>query len=48
MGLTAIGTRLSRNHATVLYACRNIEERLAFEKKLQEDVAAIEQTFVED
>ena len=48
MGLTAIGTRLSRNHATVLYACRNIEERLAFEKKLQDDIAAIERTFVEE
>lgn len=42
MPLTAIGTRLSRTHATVLYACRNIEERLPLEKQLQEDVSRIE------
>lgn len=42
MPLTAIGTRLSRTHATVLHACKNIEERLAFEKQLQEDVSQIE------
>ncbi|MCC8071912.1 MAG: chromosomal replication initiator protein DnaA [Bacteroidales bacterium] len=42
MPLKAIGTRLSRTHATVLYACRNIEERLPLEKKLQEDVSKIE------
>ncbi len=47
MPLTAIGTRLSRTHATVLYACKNIEERLPFEKQLQEDVAAIEKSFLE-
>jgi chromosomal replication initiator protein len=46
MPLTAIGTRLSRNHATVIYACKNIEQRLPFEKQLQEDVAAIEKTFI--
>lgn len=45
MPLTAIGTRLSRTHATVLYACKNIEERLPFEKQLQEDVASIEKSF---
>lgn len=43
MPLTAIGTRLSRTHATVLYACKNIEERLPFEKPLQDAVSAIEQ-----
>lgn len=48
MPLTAIGTRLSRNHATVSYACKNIEERLPFEKQLQEDVAAIEKSFLAD
>ena len=42
MGLKAIGTRLDRTHATVLYACRNIEERLPLEKQLQEDVSKIE------
>ncbi len=48
MPLTAIGTRLSRNHATVIYACKNIEQRLPFEKQLQEDVASIEKSFVEE
>lgn len=42
MPLKAIGTRLSRTHATVLYACRNIEERLPLEKSLQEAVTSIE------
>ena len=42
MPLTAIGTRLSRTHATVLHACNNIDERLAFEKQLQNDVRKIE------
>ncbi len=42
MLLTAIGTRLSRTHATVLHACKNIEERLQIEKQLKEDVAKIE------
>lgn len=43
MPLKAIGARLQRTHATVLYACRLIDERLPLEKKLQEDVAQIEQ-----
>ncbi|MCM1449603.1 MAG: chromosomal replication initiator protein DnaA [Clostridiales bacterium] len=43
MPMTAIGTRLSRSHATVLYACKNIEERLPIEKQLQDDVVKIEQ-----
>lgn len=42
MPLTAIGTRLSRSHATVLYACTNIEGRIPVEKKLQEDITKIE------
>lgn len=46
MGLKAIGTRLDRTHATVLYACRNIEERLPLEKQLQDDVASIEQAIL--
>lgn len=46
MALTAIGTRLSRTHATVLYACKNIEERLPFEKQLHDDVLAIEKSFM--
>lgn len=46
MPLTAIGTRLSRTHATVLYACKNIEERLGIEKQLQTDVSKIESTLL--
>ncbi|MDE6453362.1 MAG: chromosomal replication initiator protein DnaA [Muribaculaceae bacterium] len=42
MPLTAIGSRLDRTHATVLYACRNIEERLPLEKQLHDDIVAIE------
>ena len=44
MSLKTIGTRLSRTHATVLYACRNIEERLPIEKQLQDDITKIEQS----
>ncbi len=43
---TTIGARLSRTHATVLHGCKSIEERLTFEKQLQDDLVAIEQTFV--
>lgn len=39
---TNIGMRLSRNHATVLHACKQIEQRLSIEKKFQEEVMAIE------
>lgn len=46
MPLKAIGTRLSRTHATVIYACRQIDERLGIEKKLQEDIAKIESEFL--
>lgn len=42
MPVTAIGTRLSRTHATVLHACRNIEERLTMEPKLRDDLTKIE------
>lgn len=42
MPLTVIGNRISRTHATVIYACRNIEERLSLEKQLADDINAIE------
>lgn len=42
MPVTAIGARLSRTHATVLHACRNIEERLSMEASLRNDVERIE------
>lgn len=44
MTYTAIGTRLSRKHATVLYACNTIEQRLKHDKQLQSDVTAIEKS----
>jgi len=46
MPFTAIGTRLARTHATVLYACRSIDERLSLEKQLQADVTAIENSIL--
>lgn len=42
MPLTAIGHQIGRTHATVLYAIRNVEERLGIEKQLQTDVEKIE------
>lgn len=42
---TNIGLRLSRNHATVLHACKTIEERLSIEKELREDLETIENEF---
>lgn len=46
MPLKTIGTRLARTHATVIYACNNIEQRLPIEKQLQADVAAIENSLL--
>lgn len=46
MAFAAIGTRLSRTHSTVMYACRNIDERLPIEKKLQGDIKAIEESLM--
>ena len=40
---TNIGMRLSRNHATVLHACKQIEQRLSIERKFQEEVETLEQ-----
>ena len=42
MPFKQIGTRLSRSHATVLHACKMIEERISLEKQLQEDIEHIE------
>lgn len=44
MPLTNIGHKIDRTHATVIYAIRNIEDRLATEKKLAADLEAIEAT----
>ncbi|MDE6285622.1 MAG: chromosomal replication initiator protein DnaA, partial [Muribaculaceae bacterium] len=42
MPFTAIGVRLGRTHATVMYSCKNIEDRLPMEKQLSDDIMAIE------
>ena len=39
---TNIGLRLARNHATVLHACKQVEQRMGIERKFREEVAAIE------
>ena len=39
---TAIGLKLSRDHATVLHACKQIEQRLSIEKKVRHEVEMIE------
>ena len=39
---TNIGLRLSRNHATVLHACKQVEQRLGIERKFREEVDTIE------
>ncbi|MCM1111090.1 MAG: chromosomal replication initiator protein DnaA [Clostridium sp.] len=46
MPMTTIGARLARSHATVIYACTNIEQRLPLEKQLQEEVAKIESALI--
>ena len=44
MKFKSIGTRMARNHSTVMHACASIEARLGFEKQLQRDIEAIEKT----
>lgn len=44
MSSTNIGLKLHRNHATVLYACKAIEERLSVDKEFRALVAKIEET----
>lgn len=48
MPFAAIGSRIDRNYATVIYACKNIEERLALEKQLRDDVNAIEASLISE
>ncbi len=36
---TNIGLRLARNHATVLHACKQIEQRMSVEKEFRQEVA---------
>lgn len=42
MPTTAIGTRLSRSHSTVIYACTQLDDRISVDSKLREEVNAIE------
>lgn len=42
MPLKTIGLKLNRNHATVIYAIRQTEERMPTDRKLAADVKAIE------
>ncbi len=42
MSYTAIGTRLKRTHATILYAVNSIEGRMAIDHKLQDDISQLE------
>ena len=42
MSLKSIGTRLGRTHATILYGCRNIEERLPYDRDLRTSIEAIQ------
>ncbi len=44
MSYTIIGAKLNRNHATVLHACKTIEERLSVDKEFRATVAKIEET----
>ena len=46
MSFKAIGQRLGRSHATVLYGCRQIEERIPYEKQLQEASDTITKTLL--
>lgn len=39
---TNIGLRMARNHATVLHACKQVEQRLGIERKFRDEVDAIE------
>lgn len=41
MSFKSIGNKLGRTHATVLYACNNIDERLTVDKELRAAVDAI-------
>ncbi len=42
MSSTNIGQKLNRDHATVLHACKQIEQRLSIEKKFRHEVEMIE------
>ena len=43
MSMSAIGSKLGRSHATVIYACNTIEDRIATDKNFAASVDAIEE-----
>lgn len=45
MKFKTIGTRLARNHSTVMHAIKSIDARRSLEKQLQKDIELIEKTF---
>ena len=46
MSYTVIGAKLNRNHATVLYACKTIDERLSVDKDFRTVVSKIEESIM--
>lgn len=46
MSFSDIGVRLQRSHATVLYACNVIDDRLSLDRKFQADMSKIEKSIV--
>ena len=46
LSVNAIGSRLSRTHATVLHAVNAIENRMATEAKLRADISSIEAALI--
>lgn len=44
MRIKAIGTRLARDHSTVVHACKSISERLGIDARLKDEVKAIEKS----
>lgn len=47
MSFVAIGSKLGRTHATIVYACNAIEERLTIDKKLANDIETIRTSIIE-
>lgn len=43
MSMSAIGSKLRRSHATVIYACNTIEDRLSTDKHLASAIGSIEE-----
>ncbi|MCC8114104.1 MAG: chromosomal replication initiator protein DnaA [Bacteroidales bacterium] len=46
MTIVGIGHKLDRTHATVNYACKQIEDRLPIDKQLQQEITTIQQAII--